>query len=417
MRYLACAVIWATIFCSLLVLSSCDKKSTNSSDPLLLLHSPDSLSMTILAGDTTEVSDTLFFYASKRTMNGINFWIESDSRWLKLAQNELTVFSNGQTPLEVIFDPSKILADNYEGKIQISNILGSGAGGDRVENWLGFDVPVEFQVLPNLGGWAVASQIPTHTDLNDVSFADSLNGWAVGSFGTAILSSDGGITWSQVSVGTDYELRRIHCFDSNNVLAVSFSDTAQTSIICMTSANGGSTWSSTTWSGDYYIDDVCFITPLEGWAVGAQATPPWPLVVLHTVDGGNSWATQQAGDIGTLSRLGIHFVSADTGWIREESDGVQLKTVDGGVHWLSYTYNADTDWASGMTDEAVFYLGIGVGWKVGYEIVSLEPGQNWEVQAAGFDLSAVYFLDSKHGWSVGKRGTILHTSTGGEPVL
>jgi photosystem II stability/assembly factor-like uncharacterized protein len=46
-----------------------------------------------------------------------------------------------------------------------------------------------------------------------------------------------------------------------------------------------------------------------------------------------------------------------------------------------------------------------------------DGGMTWRQQDvnSGSGLRAVFFIDANKGWAVGNGGTVLHTTTGGEP--
>ena len=74
-----------------------------------------------------------------------------------------------------------------------------------------------------------------------------------------------------------------------------------------------------------------------------------------------------------------------------------------------------------MTDD-LFSVSFGSekhGWTVGRwgsVLHTADGGRTWEKQDSGvnFTLSSVSFVDEKNGWAVGDRGTIIHTADGGK---
>lgn len=74
-----------------------------------------------------------------------------------------------------------------------------------------------------------------------------------------------------------------------------------------------------------------------------------------------------------------------------------------------------------MTDD-LFSVSFGSekhGWAVGRwgsVLHTADGGKTWEKQSSGvnYTLSSVSFVDEKNGWAVGDRGTILHTADGGK---
>lgn len=120
--------------------------------------------------------------------------------------------------------------------------------------------------------------------LNAVSFADALNGWAVGVGGVVMHSTDGGEHWIEQLSGTPYELK-----------------------------------------------DVDAVTPLEAWAVGGNTAGSGDPVILHTADGGANWQSQTTTFTNTLQS--VKFTSATDGWIC--GIGAVQRTTDGGVTWTT----------------------------------------------------------------------------------
>ena len=53
------------------------------------------------------------------------------------------------------------------------------------------------QIFPQ--GWFWQNPLPTGNDLLNVNFISSTVGWAVGSYGTIIRTTNGGITWTSQS--------------------------------------------------------------------------------------------------------------------------------------------------------------------------------------------------------------------------
>lgn len=105
------------------------------------------------------------------------------------------------------------------------------------------------------------NQIHTQSnDLNGITLADTLNGWAVGDGGAIISTTDGGKTGAMQNSGTS-------CFLLN----------------------------------------VYFVDTLTGWAVGGGG------LILYTKDGGETWPSQLSGTTEKLND--VYFTDPTTGWI------------------------------------------------------------------------------------------------------
>jgi photosystem II stability/assembly factor-like uncharacterized protein len=70
--------------------------------------------------------------------------------------------------------------------------------------------------------WQQARQVPTDVVLTSVSFADRQHGWAVGHWGTVLVTNDGGDTWvsQRQDISQDRPLFAVHFFDAQEGVAV-----------------------------------------------------------------------------------------------------------------------------------------------------------------------------------------------------
>jgi len=135
------------------------------------------------------------------------------------------------------------------------------------------------------GQWVWQNPLPQGNILEDFSFIDANNGFAVGTRGTILRTTDGGNNWDILASGTDDDL-----------YSVSFTD------------------------------------PNTGTVVGNFGA------ILRTTDAGNHWTIQRDGMSDVL--FGVSFVDANIG-TAVGSDGLILRTTDAGGNW--------TNQASGTT--------------------------------------------------------------------
>jgi photosystem II stability/assembly factor-like uncharacterized protein len=122
----------------------------------------------------------------------------------------------------------------------------------------------------------------TSNILADVSFVDTMHGWAVGYDGVTLRTADGGQSWQPLSL-----------------------------------------------PGDGYLASVDFIDQDRGWLTGSDAS------IYHTTDGGQTWEFQRDDQTLYSNLLDIQFLSATTGWAVGAIgvDGQSLQTTDGGAIW------------------------------------------------------------------------------------
>ena len=247
------------------------------------------------------------------------------------------------------------------------------------------------------GGANWSAQNPgTSAPLNAVAFPNASHGCAVGSNGTILTTTDGGATWSTQASGTTAELSGVAFSDADHGWAA------------------GSTW----------VDD-----PIDDSDTGYWGT------ILATTDGGVTWSTQVSGVQAFFS--GVAFPDAAHGWVAEFNGSIWA-TGDGGATWSTKDLEVINDPRGGHRWEhptAVAFADATHGWVVGGEeidhpggpypgdliLATTDGGATWKVQQRGGGsdqgMTAVAFADATHGWAVDAGGTILATSTGGEPPL
>lgn len=151
--------------------------------------------------------------------------------------------------------------------------------------------------------------------VTSVHFADLSHGVAVGPSGVALVSSDGGQTWTARPTGIGQSLRKVAFVDSQTVVAVGDGGTI------LRSTDGGMNWSVVSSSTNAFLVNVRFLSATQGWAVGYDGT------LLATNDGGLSWTRQHTGTRVLLQD--VFFVNDQTGWVVGEN-GTILVTATGG---------------------------------------------------------------------------------------
>jgi photosystem II stability/assembly factor-like uncharacterized protein len=242
--------------------------------------------------------------------------------------------------------------------------------------------------------------------LQAIWFTSALKGWAVGLGGTVLHTVNGGASWTRIDAGTAQALYDV-CFSDGQTGSIAGSG------VILTTDDEGDTWSLDfpTAAALYSIS----FSGANGWAVGAAGT------IVGTHDYGTSWFVVQpfvtsqtlnavwrrseekawaAGAVGSAPRtVPVPIVPGgpdSTGWqLRNAGAQFQLQ----GIHF--------------PTDA----LGFAVGQQsVGLVLRTVDGGLTWQTQVSNsqFALDDVFFVDDQRGWAVGANGTIIHTGTGGE---
>jgi photosystem II stability/assembly factor-like uncharacterized protein len=153
-------------------------------------------------------------------------------------------------------------------------------------------------------------------DLYSIYFADALTGYACGSGGEIIKSTNGGTGWLSQTSGTTAILRSIQF---NNLLT---GWATGTDSHLYKTTNGGTTWSM------YYNQSLCglysvyFANEQTGWVCGCEGA------INGTTNNGANWVLQSFAS--TLYLYSMSFASPLTGWA-VGTGGRILKTTTGGI--------------------------------------------------------------------------------------
>jgi photosystem II stability/assembly factor-like uncharacterized protein len=290
-------------------------------------------------------------------------------------------------------------------------------------------------------------------------FVDRLHGWAVGTLGTIISTTNAGLTWHKLLLGvTNNALNAVWFPTGTHGFAVGDLGTI------LESNDGGLSWKLRPGipTGGVSLNDIAFVGDKTGFIVGAAG------VVLKTSDAGATWTRIQP--IPTVNLLSVSATvqpGPDTTAWAVGDNGTALDTEDGGATWENVlipasgvqfrgvvrpsrdvafsvganSYTATTvsspagpEWVLAPTPPTLtnFY---GVSWPTAVQLMavgentggtpsilrSLDQGSTWMTQnlptsavLSNHGLRDVYFTDHDHGWAVGRTGVIVHTATGGD---
>jgi photosystem II stability/assembly factor-like uncharacterized protein len=286
--------------------------------------------------------------------------------------------------------------------------------------------------------------------LYNIQFVNLLTGWATGSGSVILKTTDGGLNWQQqiIDLGYPKNLYGLSMLDANtgyiagwfetilkttnsganwNIIsnipsnsgnsnsAASFVN-SQTGWICsslgrvLRTTNGGVSWDTSNVGNTGPLEDIQFVNPLTGWVCGDVGN------LRKSTDGGITWTGTSL--LTTANFDGLYFLNVNTGWTVGEQDNMVFKTTNSGGKWdtvavlpggsLQYSYviyfsSALTGWIGG-TNSRLFR--------------TTDGGFNWVRENAVYlaFFSNLSFYNDSIGWAVGGHGTIIHTTTSGEPV-
>lgn len=194
--------------------------------------------------------------------------------------------------------------------------------------------------------------------LNSVYFFDNRRGWAVGTAGNVIFTTDEGEFWEKMK--TDIP---------NNLHAVWFLSPGRGFVagadgMVYYTSNGGRKWEGTpVSSGGETLRSIYFVDADYGWIVGDGGT------IISTRDGGKTWRELRMGGGSSLRK--VWFCNRKSGWIAGER-GILMKSWDGGESWVNDNPPVETDYLG------LFFFSPDLGWAVGDRGVILKYNPSGE---------------------------------------
>lgn len=218
-------------------------------------------------------------------------------------------------------------------------------------------------VLSDDGGktYRQAEQVPVSSTLTSVSFVDERTGWAVGHWGVVLRTEDGGEHWAlqRFNVSEDRPLFSVLFFDTENGVAVGL-----WSQVLLT-ADGGRTWVEAQLPkdavGDRNLFDLFSNAKGEVFAAAERGG------LLRSADRGKSWQFVDTGYKGSFW-TGVSLKSGTVllGGLR----GTLYRSTDGGDHWAAVTTGA----RNSITDLAEVGKEIVAVGLNGQRLVSIDDG-------------------------------------------
>lgn len=287
--------------------------------------------------------------------------------------------------------------------------------------------------------------LPASLNLWGVTFTSPLDGWIVGEAYTCFKTTNGGQTWSAVSMpntppnpGPLYNVTFVT--PSIGIISGGGDDIFRTN-------DGGSTWNRILgYGGSWYHHR--FVSSMAGF-MGANGA------LVRTSDAGASWEVR-SGYPSCPIIYGMDFLDANTGMVagNQASSGITglFKTTDGGVTWQS-KYSSSANDVLYLTNEVAIAIDAGTvvrsndggefwfptGAFLGTGIVDLAKvnsttavgvssgGDIWRTADSGWTWEHVWigegdlpsdwsveFNDSLHGQVVGQGGAIYTSADGGQ---
>jgi len=244
----------------------------------------------------------------------------------------------------------------------------------------------------------------TKSDLTCAYFISDKKGWVAGSGNTILATDDGGISWAaQQPGGNSKQIFRSMYFTNERMgwIVDNLGGIIHTK-------DGGATWQPQASGFKWALTSVWFLNSTEGWAIGINQ------ILLHTIDGGEHWTAQRADIDSPRSVLfnKIFFLDNQSGWITTNTftssqmgeDSPILHTQNGGKIWVTKCLIPD------ICLSAIRFVDRKHGWLAGMKNIyyTSDGGSTWkaQLQSSGDPVVDIFFIDDSHGWALTFTGNI-----------
>jgi photosystem II stability/assembly factor-like uncharacterized protein len=252
------------------------------------------------------------------------------------------------------------------------------------------------------GEWTWQHPTPQGNTLSRVRFSGEGAGYAVGEFGTIMVTYDGGLSWDLQYEGVTDNLQDVHVW--NAVTATIVGDNG----MILGTTDGGTVWAERPSPTAYGLNGVFFADSLNGWAAGDHKT------MCHTTDGGATWSLQTLASVmGNPGANDVWFVSVSEGWAvgGTASSGVIWHTNNGGGQWTIHSMVAVSLLAISFNPSGA---GLAVG-EGGTMYRSTDAGATWLPATSGTTrgLNDILWSGSEEVFVSGDNGMLLHSTNAG----
>ena len=271
----------------------------------------------------------------------------------------------------------------------------------------------EFPSFAQIQPWKIL-QSPVNVTLKNLTFVDSLTGWAAGEAGIIIRTTDSGDSWDIQNSSVQTFVMDIFFVDKNIGWALTLKDEFPFNSVILKTTNGGDDWSAENFpDSSKYIRTIFFFDSLNGFVGGSY--------IGFTSDGGNSWTSAEVDSnmvsgfpVYNFNFLNRQFGYACGGFIDQR--GVIWRTTNSGLNWFAQGVGVDEVFDVFIFDSlnAITLSGDPEGFYPTAEIKTTNAGLTWSNDTLSFfGLSfAIDFRTYNEGWSASGYKFLLTTNRG-----
>lgn len=196
-----------------------------------------------------------------------------------------------------------------------TNTIGGIYGIDAADELNVYASVTDGTILRSTNGGASFTGVSVSANqLLTVDFSSRDTGYVSGQGGVVYKTTDAGLTWNFLNAFTLNNFWDICALNNNELYLAAYYGTLRKS------ANGGGTFKSA-FGNNYLFEDIQMINKMIGYTCGLDG------ILNKTTDGGNTWSAQISNTTESLNE--IFFLDANTGYAAG-TNGLLLKTTDGG---------------------------------------------------------------------------------------
>lgn len=269
------------------------------------------------------------------------------------------------------------------------------------EGWVAGDSATILHTTDGGNTWSRNLPIDGSFMVQDIQFLNSMVGWACGISESGFLwkTTDGGANWTTIE-DFDAPFQQIMYLKDSTVMLLATDGEIQISL------DSGKTWL-------FDGREVMIDAPLEMCVIDPNGTI-WQVsegIILRSTDGGFNWEERGPQDVPATS---IFFTDGAHGWAASNNVGEIYVTTDSGATWKQDTiFNSATSFTT-MNRIRMRSSGVGmVAGVYGLMATTKDFGVAWQPQGTdnGNYIPNIQFLSPLEGWAAG--GRLRHTTDGG----
>ena len=247
--------------------------------------------------------------------------------------------------------------------------------------------------------WHWQNPTPIGKPIRDLQFTDDLTGYACGSGGLFLKTTDRGKKWVELNIPSDGLIIKLFFLNSETGWYLTYGDYS-----LYKTTDGGTNWTFVNSFTPRYATTIWFLDELNGFAGGYNN-------LLKTSDGGLTWSEV----INTYTAYSNFFFTKDIGFV-SVPNGI-IKTTNGGTDWKYLgmpVYNFTPSKIFALDTNNIYVVGSGNdfnnnGYFAFYQ--TSNGGISWTGKAFDSPVTDVFFESPAKGWLCA--GKILKTINSG----